>query len=86
MLKIRYKARFIRQYKKLPEALQGEVKEKIALFCKDPRNPSLRAHKLSGELKGSSSFSVNYQYRIVYFFESPKKVAFLAVGDHDVYK
>lgn len=86
MMTIVYRPMFLRQYDKLPRDLQEEVKEKVALFAHDPRHPSLRAHKLKGRLRGSSSFSVNYKYRIVYEYESKNRVALLAVGDHDVYK
>lgn len=85
-MEIYYKPSFIKQYKKLPKDLQQEVKEKIALFEKDPRHSFLKTHKLSGHLKGFYSFSVNYAYRIVFEYLTKKKIAFLAVGDHDVYK
>lgn len=86
MLTIAYKPAFIRQLQKLPHALQEEVKERIALFHENHRNPTLRAHKLQGPLEGRWSFSVNYQYRIVFSFETKKSVVLLAVGDHDVYR
>ncbi|MDO8649457.1 MAG: type II toxin-antitoxin system mRNA interferase toxin, RelE/StbE family [Candidatus Peregrinibacteria bacterium] len=86
MIDVVYKTMFLRQYRKLPEALQWEVKEKIELFRNNPRNPSLRTHKLGGTLKGCLSFSVNYEYRIVFYVESKQRVALLAVGDHSVYE
>lgn len=86
MVEIYYKPSFIKQYKKLPKSLQEEVKEKIALFGKDPKHPFLKTHKLTGQLKGFYSFSVNYAYRIIFEYLTKKKVALLAVGDHDIYK
>ncbi len=85
MVEVVYKPTFIREYKKLPRALQEEAKEKIALFRKNPKTPSLRVHKLKGRLKGYSSFSVNYKYRIVFQRENQGVFALLAIGDHDVY-
>ena len=80
-----YKARFIRKYKKLPEALKEETRDKISLFSKHQDHMSLKAHKLKGKLKGFYSFSVNYKYRIVYHYEEKNKVALDNIGDHSIY-
>ena len=85
MLRIGYKPAFIRQFKKLPPPLQDEVEERIALFRENPKNPSLRVHKLKGALAGRWSFSVNYAYRIVFVYETKGTAGLLAVGDHAVY-
>lgn len=85
-MKIAYTPVFVRQYKKLPRALQDEVEEKIALFQKKPNHPFLKTHKLQGRLKGRFSFSVNYQYRISFQYLSKKEAVLLNVGDHDIYK
>lgn len=84
-MKIIYLPIFVRQYKKLEPNLQNEVGEKISLFQKDAFHPFLKTHKLKGRLKDRWSFSVNYQYRIVFIYLSNKEVAFLAVGDHSIY-
>lgn len=86
MLEIVHTPGFLREYKKLPIGLQEEVKEKIELFKKNPGNPMLKTHKLSGKLKGFFSFSVNYQWRIIFEWDSKKSAALLAVGDHDIYR
>lgn len=86
MLNIAYKPAFIRQLQKLPPALQQEVKERIAGLRENHRNPTLHTHKLKGALEGRWSFSVNYQYRIVFAFEDKHSVVLLAIGDHDVYR
>jgi len=85
-MKVLYKPTFVRQYKKLPKALQQEVKEKIELFQKDPCHSFLKTHKLKGPLKNCWSFSVNYEHRIVFEYETKTTAALLAVGDHSVYK
>jgi addiction module RelE/StbE family toxin len=86
MITIVFTARFLRQYKKLEPQLQEEVKESITLFKHNPKNSSLRLHKLQGTLKDQWSFSVNYQIRIVCMYDTNDTVALLRVGDHDVYK
>ncbi|MCF7917950.1 type II toxin-antitoxin system RelE/ParE family toxin [Candidatus Gracilibacteria bacterium] len=86
MLEIVYKPTFVRQYKKFPKALQEEIKQKIELFGTDTEHSFLKVHKLHGKLKEFYSFSVNYEYRIVFEYETKKRVALLTVGNHDVYK
>ncbi|QQS23413.1 type II toxin-antitoxin system RelE/ParE family toxin [bacterium] len=51
-----------------------------------PLHPSLDTHKLSGELDGFWSFSINYRYRIIFEFIPDGSVRFHAVGGHEVYK
>ncbi len=85
-MKILYRPSFIRDYDKLSPLLKEEVREKIALFRENPRHPFLKAHKLKGRLKGCLSFSVNYQYRIVFIHVAKTAVALLTVGDHDIYR
>ena len=86
MLRIVYTPSFVRKCDALPPDLQDEVKERIALFRKNPRHPSLHTHKLKGRLRGRWSFRVNYVVRIVFRYDDKETVALLAIGDHDVYK
>lgn len=79
---------FKRQFRKLPAPLQEETIEKIELF-KDPKNhKQLKVHKLKGTFKKHHSFSVNYQYRILfqYLDKDKSEAVLLVIGDHDVYK
>lgn len=85
-MKILYKAKFLRQFKKLPTPLQQEAKEKIALLQQDVQHPFLKAHKLKGKLKEFWSFSVNYKDRIVFQYEKKDHIVLIAIGDHDVYQ
>ena len=85
-LLIGYQPAFIRMYKKLPPSLQAEVRDRIQLFVTDPRNTSLRVHKLKGKLKEMWSFSVNYDYRVVFEYKAKESVMLLAVGNHQVYE
>lgn len=84
-MKILYKPSFIRQYKKLPDALQQEVMDKVTLFKQDPAHPFLRTHKLKGKMEGYLSFSVNYEYRIIFQYEQDN-IALVAVGNHEIYQ
>ena len=86
MITVFYTPTFVRQYRKLPAALRQEVDEKIAIFTTNPREPSLRLHKLRGKLKGYFSFSVNYSYRILVEEDAKGVYALLGVDNHDIYR
>lgn len=80
-----YSPSFVRQFKALDPALQEETLEKIALFKERKNHPYLKVHKLHGRLAGRYSFSINYRFRIVFFYRSKQEAIFLAIGDHAVY-
>lgn len=86
MITIFYTPGFLRQYNKLPRLLQEEVQQKIGLFKKDPHHSFLKTHKLKGKMRRYWSFSVNYDYRIVFEYDSKNTIALLSVGNHDMYK
>ncbi len=88
MLTVHYSSSFLRQYKKLPAALKGDVKKSIEEFKRTANHKALGVHTLKGHLKGRSSFSVNYKIRIVfeYLRRSKKEVVLLSLGNHEVYK
>jgi len=86
MIKIIYAPNFIRQFKKLPDGFRDEVVEKIEIFKDISNHKILKVHKLNGQYKNCYSFSVNYDYRIVFQYESKNEVALLVIGDHDIYK
>lgn len=73
-------------YRKIPVKIRILAEKKERLFRMSAHDPRLKTHALSGELEGRWSFSVNYQYRIVFRFVEDKTVAFLAIGTHEVYK
>jgi len=83
-MKVFYKPTFIRQYNKLDDNLKAEVLEKIELFKDKENHKSLKVHKLNGKLKDCYSFYVNYKFRIVFIWQG-KDVAFLVIGDHNIY-
>jgi len=86
MLSVFFKPSFIKKFNSLDKELQDEVIEKIELFKDTKNHKKLKVHKLHGELKEQWSFSVNYQFRIIFYYLSKKEVVLLTVGDHGVYK
>lgn len=86
MIKIAYTPALVRQYNKLDKGLQDEVKEKITLFRDKKNHATLKVHKLHGDLKKFSSFSVDYKTRIVFYWLDDSEALLEMVGDHDVYR
>ena len=66
--------------------MQRLAENKIDIFKKDPRHPSLKTHKLNGALAGYLSYSVDHQMRIVFEYGEKDTVHFLKIGNHDVYR
>ncbi len=88
MIEVWYSKEFVRKYSKLEPHIKKEVKRRIEDF-KDRRNHGrLEVHKLTGRMKGKSSFSVDYHNRIVFQYDtSNKNIAYLLdVGDHSIYQ
>lgn len=84
-MNIYYSKTFQKQYKKLPLQVKLLAEKKESIFRLDPYDPSLKTHKLTGELKDNYAFSISYHWRIVFHFEEDK-IIFDAVGTHEVYK
>ena len=85
-MEIYYSSKFEREYKRLPLKVKLAAEKKEKLFRKNPKEKSLKTHKLTGKLKQYHSFSIDYQYRIIFEFASKNKVWFLSVGTHEIYK
>jgi plasmid maintenance system killer protein len=86
MIDVLFKPKFIKRFGSLENALQEEILEKIELLKDSDNHKQLKVHKLHGVLKMYYSFSVNYEYRIIFEYLSKKEVALLSVGDHNIYK
>ncbi len=67
--------------KKHPE-LVLEISTRLELLQIDPHNSKLKTHYLTGRLKGLLSFSISYDYRIVFKLDDDK-IYLLNIGSHD---
>lgn len=83
---IKYSPTFFRQLRKFPKSHLRFLAKKEELFRQNPLHPSLKTHKLKGELAHSYSFSISYHWRIVFHFEDEQTVIFDAIGTHEVYR
>lgn len=65
-------------------SLKGQYLKALQLMEFDVHHPSLRLHKLSGNLSGLSSVSINMSYRITLelIIEDPD-IVLINIGAHD---
>ncbi len=66
--------------------LNLRIEKQLALFSQNPKHPSLRLHKLTGELKNLRSISITKSIRMTYL-QKQDEAYFTDIGTHDeVYK
>ncbi len=85
-MEVSFSSSFRRAFKKRIKGqteLENRFWAKVELFTKDPFNPSLRTHKLSGNLKDLWSFSIEYDERVLFYFTDNNKAVFVDIGNHD---
>lgn len=68
--------------RKQPEIMVVVV-GKILLFNNNKNDPSLKLHKLSGDLKDHWSFSIEQDIRIVFRYTNDGNILFVDIGSHD---
>ena len=73
---------FNKQFEKLTNKRQKQIRFTIALFLEDTKSPSLRIHKLKGDWSDHHSISSGGDLRIHYKQTSKDTVLFIAVGTH----
>ena len=77
---------FEKRFSRLPKRIQELSQKKDRIFRKNPFDPALETHKLSGDLKKEWAYSVNKQYRVHFYFISEKIVMYVNIGTHEIYK
>ena len=66
--------------------LAQKIEKQLVLFQQNHLHPSLRIHKLSGNLHNMWSISIDKNYRMLFFFDEDGAY-FFDIGTHDkVYK
>lgn len=63
--------------------LGQKINKQLKIFSQDPRHPSLRTHKLLGNLANSWSISIDRDFRLVYTLLPNGKAYFYKFGTHD---
>ena len=82
-----FKRAFKRLVKKNPQ-LQDKRLVVLELLGNNPFHPSLKSHKLTGQLEGLWSCSVSYDCRIIFAFKKDVKtdndlIVLIDIGSHD---
>lgn len=86
MLNVSFKPKFIKKLSGLETDLQNEALDKIELLKDIKNHKILKVHKLHGKLSDQWSFSINYKFRAIFYYESKREIVLLTLGDHDIYK
>ena len=79
-------ADFAKSFRTLPVTLQALAEKKDHWFRANACDPRLRTHKLKGTLGGYWSYSVNYQYRVLFQFLASDAVIYYDIGTHEIYR
>ncbi len=76
--------RTAKKFFKIHPELKDRFQSIIEILRKDPKNTSLRIHRLGGKLKGLHAISLTYKYRITLIIRFTKKAIILVdIGSHD---
>ena len=78
--------RFRRSFKRKirgNKILETRFRDRVDIFQTDPFDPRLKSHRLSGQLQGSWSFSIDYDVRVVFSFVEANRVLFIDIGTHE---
>lgn len=88
-MKLLFSPTFVRASKRLLKKdlkLAESVSKALKLLESDPYHPTLKTHKLKGNLEGRWACSVAYDLRIVFRivpFEETDAILLLQIGTHD---
>lgn len=84
-MKINRSTRFKRSFKKLPPHVQDDFDQKIKIFFSSPFHPSLRTHRLSGNLADYYGFYLQDGFRVIFEFVEADSALLVNIGSHDDY-
>jgi addiction module RelE/StbE family toxin len=90
-MKLFWSKRFLRDFKSLIRQnvqIRSAVEKTLQKLAQDCFDPSLKTHKLKGDLEGCWSCSIDYSNRIIFeFVKDPdteqKAINLLTLGSHD---
>ena len=85
-MEIIYSTKFFREYKRLPLNIKKLAEKRQLIFLKNPFDPRLKTHRLTGKLKDYWSFSIDYKHRIIFELRDRNEVWFHSVGTHAIYR
>lgn len=81
-MKISFHKNFIKQYNKLPDKEQKQVKEKLTIFLENPYTEQLNNHSLKGKYLNYRSINFNGDARAIYKYLDENESVFVNIGTH----
>ena len=85
-MKVDYSKDFIGKLKRTDVRIRKSFREKIAIFQKNPNEPSLNNHQLQDPYKELKSIDITNDYRAIYEEMTIREVAvayFVILGTHE---
>jgi mRNA interferase YafQ len=91
MMEVVWSSGFKRSFRKITKKnpqLKNQIINVLRLLADDPFTPSLKSHKLTGNLAGFWSCSVAYDCRIIFNLSEDEKllemvILLIDIGSHD---
>lgn len=77
---------FEKKFNKLPKKIQKIAAKKLLFFEENPSHPSLKIHKLKGNLSAYWSIYINTNYRVLLRFLVNNEVLYCNIDTHDIYR
>lgn len=84
--KIHFTSAYLKAYSRLPKHIQAAQDTKEQMFLKNPFDLRFKTHKLKGKYKNFYSYSVAYQWRVLFRFIKKDEVIFYDIGTHEIYR
>ncbi len=82
-MEVELSSNFLKHARRLSAQEKHKLSERTEWFRRDPHDPRLKTHALTGKLKGLFSFSVTYGKRVTYLLVNKTTALFTDVGSHD---
>jgi len=80
-MRIVYKKRFIKQFKKLSPDISDRFYDRLRIFADDKFNRILNNHSVEKVFPGCRSVNITGDYRAI-FYEKDGTVTFVTIGTH----
>ena len=80
-MRVIYKKKFIRRYKKLSDKVQASFKKRRDLLLGDLYHPQLNRHSLKGSMQPLESINITGDYHAL-FVQEEGRIIFYAIGTH----
>ncbi len=81
-MEIIFSKTFQKQYKKLPQKIKIQVKNRIELWQEQPNNPLLRLHRLDGKMSQFYSINITGDIRALYEIVDENVYIYEMIGTH----